>query len=441
MDPLGRIRGPPIDVDAFMASSTAGIASMRSHLDEKNAEARLIKVHCSYCKKESDSGKLKICSHCKSVRYCDRTCQAAHYKARHKKDCAAFADPPFTRAFVTHPMDGRKYPETPIFGKNSVNGVGCWVSIGGVMNCSLRSLIEPMDTATRLPTGQTAEDMRIMKEWKAGSKNLITLSSLVQNRRKDGKPILVWAGGVKAMPSQPGAPLLLAGRTKKDVVHTHPIRTENEGPGILHVLEVAHDPWAKAPRVRVNHINGKPVSKNSDDEFKQAIRDPSAGIITLNLGEFVIFEVQFRCGDNSRITKDFDVFDCLWATDVPIVSPWDPSSQTKTKDLCTLFPSPTKFPNSLIVQFDQDAIQTYYTDYIYGSEEKYVRSHFGDARANMMEEMSKGIESYGKWMIDMMKENGNYGELMRRLRDSGQGEMIESLNQMSNGENLGTWRE
>merc|ERR1712228_24326 len=43
-----------------------------------------VKKRCYQCKK---SVKLRICSKCKSVRYCSRKCQKISWKSKHRHDC------------------------------------------------------------------------------------------------------------------------------------------------------------------------------------------------------------------------------------------------------------------------------------------------------------------------------------------------------------------
>ncbi|KAI9019942.1 hypothetical protein DFJ74DRAFT_707990 [Hyaloraphidium curvatum] len=46
--------------------------------------------HCDSCNAEaSEHLRLKRCARCKVARYCSRECQAAAWKAVHKKDCRA----------------------------------------------------------------------------------------------------------------------------------------------------------------------------------------------------------------------------------------------------------------------------------------------------------------------------------------------------------------
>ena len=48
-------------------------------------------LHCSYCawcqKRNGTATKLPHCGQCKAAYYCDRTCQAKHWKMGHKVDC------------------------------------------------------------------------------------------------------------------------------------------------------------------------------------------------------------------------------------------------------------------------------------------------------------------------------------------------------------------
>jgi TPR repeat protein len=61
-----------------------------SHEEKRPDDLKLLR--CGSCKKsEHGSAKLKCCTKCQGVRYCDRDCQAKHWKMGHKRDCAAVA--------------------------------------------------------------------------------------------------------------------------------------------------------------------------------------------------------------------------------------------------------------------------------------------------------------------------------------------------------------
>lgn len=70
------------------------------------------------------------------MRYCDRTCQISDYKARHKHECANFTQLPATPgAFLTKPLAGERYPIHPLFAHWHEEGVGCWVTVEGCIDC------------------------------------------------------------------------------------------------------------------------------------------------------------------------------------------------------------------------------------------------------------------------------------------------------------------
>jgi len=65
-------------------------------------------THCTHCQKAQDD--LKHCGKCKSVGYCDRGCQKAHWKV-HKKDCTRLAA---QRAGNNAPIDPDSKPFTAL---------------------------------------------------------------------------------------------------------------------------------------------------------------------------------------------------------------------------------------------------------------------------------------------------------------------------------------
>ncbi len=129
--------------------------------------------------------------------------------------------PPFTTAFLTEPVGDAKYARDPVFAKGSLNGVGCWVSVKGG---SYARLVESADSDVSdspctntdadfhlvrlqnlhngLPPKSLEENMEREKmaalypevagQHRIYTSCLLTLNILVQNRRKDKAPAMVF---------------------------------------------------------------------------------------------------------------------------------------------------------------------------------------------------------------------------------------------------------
>lgn len=81
------------------------------------------------------STTLIIATRRRAARYCDRTCQVADYKVRHKLLCSTFAHPPTTIAFQhnAHPVE--QFPLHQVFARGHSENVGCWVTVDGRVDC------------------------------------------------------------------------------------------------------------------------------------------------------------------------------------------------------------------------------------------------------------------------------------------------------------------
>lgn len=50
-------------------------------------EKQVTMYQCSQCKKTGTTEEMFKCSRCKAIFYCSKTCQIAHWRACHKKEC------------------------------------------------------------------------------------------------------------------------------------------------------------------------------------------------------------------------------------------------------------------------------------------------------------------------------------------------------------------
>lgn len=77
--------------------------------------------------------------------------------------------------------------------------------------------------------------------------------------------------------------------------------------------------------------------------------------------------------------------------------------------------------------FDQRGVDEYFADFIEHGEEAYMRSHFGDARADMSRLADESMAVMGEALLAKVAQSGNTDVLIQRLRDSGLGELADKL--------------
>ena len=172
-------------------------------------------------------------------------------------------------------------------------------------------------------------------------------------------------------------------------------------------------------------------SQVKDDGISQPrnIKDATEGIVELKVGEYAIFHAQFRVGDGDTISKHWEALSCLETLVVPYAI-WDGTSPPAT--LVSLLPQADKQPPSdvgraLRARFDQPAVKTYYADYLEKGEEAYIRSHFGDARADMTRGAEQMMEMMGKMLLGSVAQSGNTGVLVQRLKDMGMDDIAAKI--------------
>ncbi|KAF7374637.1 Ubiquitin carboxyl-terminal hydrolase 18-like protein [Mycena sanguinolenta] len=371
---------PQVDTDAMMASANAGMAQIRAGLDEKRALTKEAKLSCDHCKKhETSVSPLQACSRCRSVRYCSRGCQLAHYKMTHKEDCANFASPPLCRAFnTTICLSGCSYPETPIFALGVSQGMGAWVSKAGSIHCRLATL----------PGGRKNLDrndpltMLMMTPGMARGKYL-SLRVLVQNRSPKAKPMVVIGTGIVAFASAKGTPIILEGKEPGEP-------STMFGP-LLGLAQVD---------AQITYFNGKSLEKK-EAKSCPAVKDAAACAVLLNVGEHAIFNVEFRAG-GPRITHDFQALELLQHVVVPCI-PYDHKASGPYLELLMQAADRNEVCEVRAV-LDQVAVDAWYKDYKTKGESAYISGHYGEARARMMGEGNKvlggdaeGDGEYGRY--------------------------------------------
>ncbi|KAF8206164.1 hypothetical protein K438DRAFT_1963259 [Mycena galopus ATCC 62051] len=335
-------------------SAAAGMAHIRAGLDEKRAFTKEAKLCCDRCKKQETSATpLQACSRCRSVRYCSRECQAAHYKTTHKQDCASFAVPPLCRAFnTTVCLPGCSYPETPVFARGISEG---WTGDhswghGG------RNKLDRDDPRTML----------MMAPGYADGKYL-SLQILVQNRSPKAKPM---GKGIVAVASPRGTPIILEGKEREN-------QPKLKCAGSGNVLGLAKT------SAEITHFNGKSLADEKQVKGCAAVKDTEACAVLLNVGDHALELLQHV------------IIPCI---------PYDPKA---TAPYGKLLPEAADKDEVCEVRamFDQAVVEAWYRDYKTKGERAYIASHYGEARAQMIGDGNKALEEMFKAMASMAGMN------------------------------------
>lgn len=161
--------------------------------------------------------------------------------------------------------------------------------------------------------------------------------------------------------------------------------------------------------------------------------------MALNQGEYAIFHLQFRVGDGDAISKEWQALGCLEKIHIPYAT-WDgtasPSTLASSLPLAQSdTPSSTAegssgsagVGQSLRASFNQRAIRAHYADFIERGEEAYLRSHYGDARANMARDADKMMEMMGEMLLGSVAQAGNTDVLVQRLRNMDMHDLADKL--------------
>ncbi|KAI0649147.1 hypothetical protein C8Q79DRAFT_494910 [Trametes meyenii] len=425
---------PSSPIATFDASQATGMDSAKRALERRKAAERAFQRKCTHCGK-THSIPLSGCSRCKAARYCDETCQRADYKARHKRECAHFAHPPMTVAFLTQPVAEERYASQPAFAHRHRDGVGCWVGIGGDIRCDLQYLVDAMDP---LETAERRERLErsgphvtdIFRVHRAGKRTMLPLRVLVQNRRKDNARVLVFGARAQVVSYPYALDKLMPGLAEND---NFEIFTYNQEDFLA--IGVAYDPFEHRPRVLVTHINGTTVDQ---DALPDSVKDAKQGIVSLGPGDHAIMALQFRVWNGANISfKDFQALVCLESIFVPYAV-WD--GTTHPASLAASLPR-ASYParaimlsrggrgtdNALQAAFDQDAARAHYADYLERGQDAYLRSHYSDARADAVNESRQMADMLDEMMLAEIKQAGMMDEYLRHLRASGMDELADQI--------------
>ncbi|KAI0714257.1 hypothetical protein C8T65DRAFT_806235 [Cerioporus squamosus] len=396
---------PTSPEEIMEASMQSGMANVRKLTNKQRAEQEFALGKCTYCGKEGGAA-AKSCSRCKAAKYCDQTCQLADFKSRHKRECANFINPPETSAFLARPVTNQPYAMQPVFASGHEDSVGCWVSVDGRTDCDLETLTSAFgespknkDRKERIARGPDNGRGTIRKH-KASARSLLGLRVLVQNRRKDNQPILVFGSRMQVVSYGSMTAAMARGSTI----------SENGGAFVSDrttrlAAGVAKDPWDKVLRIEIINVNGQEVTPDKT-RLPSSIKDASDGIVVLKMGEYAVFNAQFRVGDGDTIAKDWEALGCLETFHIPYAI-WDGTSAPSA--LAPSLPMADTNPpvggvsgpgRALTARFDQSAVRAYYADFIERGEQAYIDSHYRDVGTGM------GAEKLLQMMGELMRQGG-----------------------------------
>ncbi|KAF9028609.1 hypothetical protein BDP27DRAFT_1410263 [Rhodocollybia butyracea] len=362
-------------VGTFDEASSTGLHALKDNLHDQRVEVKQAKLRCNFCGKAEDNKKpLQCCSLCRTVHYCDRTCQVAHYKPVHKSDCKSFRNIPLCRSFtMDRILPGCKYPESVVFAKGHQEGIGCWVSTSGQIDCTLFQ-----KAGNPLPSKDDASDdnpktmMDALEAFPFGRAGAyLGLRVMVQNRRQADGKVVVIGNEILAVCTPRGADVLLEGMKPGETNVKIPSDLDNSQPLI----------GLKQAYIKLENFNGKEVKRTLP-----ALIDGKACSVALSRGDYAIFSVHFRVG-GPRITLDFQALEKIAHIQVP----WLASDSTPP----SLSPKDRKVTKA---PMDHSLVASYFEDYRSHGEEAFITSHHGEARAKMISAGQDAVVSLLKQM-------------------------------------------
>ncbi|RDX57374.1 hypothetical protein OH76DRAFT_1368441 [Lentinus brumalis] len=406
-----RLKTLAAEVGAFERSAR----SRRQQQTYKRAVSR----QCSFCGAR-DAGSMRTCSLCRSVHYCDRKCQVAHYKAGHKEDCTNFVQPPLTSAFCTEPVGESAYARETVFGHGHMNGVGCWMSAVGVPDASQLLSFDFAWPLNRPENDTDPDDLQKQFRKRLGLKcdlttdRLLTLQVLVQNRRKDKKPILVLGAQWRAISRTESSVLELLMKKLPDDpendIHVFRDALDQERA----VLRIANDPWDHTPRVVVANFNGIDLRKHT--AHPPGVIDAQRGVVVLEPGQYAVIHAQFLIGDGSTATSPWKAMTCLESLYLPCVSPWDGHSAESHDRECEYDPAAVcdeSRAGGVHFNIDTEALDDFYRDWDCDGGITFLATHFG--------------RSYAASWHRKVKEMAELKEILRVWDEKGPSKRTEML--------------
>ncbi|RDB17169.1 hypothetical protein Hypma_001808 [Hypsizygus marmoreus] len=360
----------PVDVELLLSQAQSRMTQLKKSIRERKLELREAKITCDACGQENDDKKpLQTCIRCRTVRYCNRECQIAHFNATHKADCKAFKHPPRCRAFdVTAFYPGCTHPDCPVFAHTHSAGIGCWVTSSGTIDCGLKGVagdyVELDNRPRGAPIAFSAEKM--LRNFMREDGYYLALHVIVQNRmgHKNAAPMVVVGSSILAIGSAEGTPVLLEGKLDGE---QNVMLEELDGSSVVALAPVF---------VTLSYFNGKYIMNNDHP----AVVDKVTSSVALKMGDFAIFEVQYRCG-GPRIRRDFKAIERLQRLSIP-ATPFDPTFRGPYTELISS--AAEKGCVCLLdAKIDQASVADWYSDYKTKGQDEHIRTHYGEEKMQL----------------------------------------------------------
>lgn len=163
------------------------------------------------------------------------------------------------------------------------------------------------------------------------------------------------------------------------------------------------------------------------------IGDPTGGIVRLGKGDFAVFQLQFRVGDDDTIFKDWQALDALESIALPW-APWDDATTPAftALGLPSLQASPlvyfTGMPGRLLrAPFDHAAVHAYFADFIEDGQDAFVRSHFEASSAVLLTGINDSMFTMADRLLKRIAEEGSTDVLLERLRACGRNDIVAKI--------------
>ncbi|KAI0749331.1 hypothetical protein C8Q80DRAFT_1269228 [Daedaleopsis nitida] len=267
------------------------------------------------------------------------------------------------------------------------------------------------------------DGLHLGAKYKVFTRNLLTLSVLVQNRRKDKMKILMFPARTQLVSFENTSSDVLKGRSEMDKLSTFQVNEHT-----LAVMGVAEDPWSKNRRVLLKNFNGIDIKEGKP--LPPSVHDVERGIVSLRPGEYVVFSAQFRLGDGDTITTDWEAFERLSCASLAF-SLWEQGA-----DPCLLDDILAQFlgrnghaPEGLRMPFDHPTMVDFYHDYLVYGEEAFIRSHYGAERVEILKKSSRMVELLGKGLTRQLEDSMDMDAMIAQLRASGLQDMADGLDE------------
>lgn len=214
-------------------------------------------------------------------------------------------------------------------------------------------------------------------------------------------------------------------------------------------MGVAKDPWGNDPRLRVVQFNTfevggaappgpqlRPIADTSSQLLQVAppeviIGDPTGGIVRLGKGDFAVFQLQFRVGDDDTISKDWQALDALES----ITMVWEKTT-THPAFTAPSLPIPQGPPvldsagasgRLLRAPFDHAAVHAYFADFIEDGQDAFVRSHFEASSAVLLTDINDLMFTMADRLLKRIAEEGSTDVLLERLRACGRNDIVAKI--------------